>query len=76
MTDAFIWRDAHDGDQFYIGVRWEHGAKKFCRVWASVFVDGMADLFDMNENELKVIGTTPVPIKLEMVLPTTKEATA
>ncbi len=68
MTDAFIWRDANDPDQFYLGIALGPGGTSK-RMWAAVFTDGLSDLFDIEIEDLKAIGTTPVPINLEMVLP-------
>ncbi len=68
MTDALIWRDAHDPDQFYLGIEWKCHGKTFKRMWVAVHIDGLDDLFDMSSEDLKAIGTAPVPIKLEMFL--------
>ena len=67
MKDACIWQDAHDENICHLGVA--NRMSETHALWATISIDGLYDLFDLDSAAVKAIGTTPVPIKLEMVLP-------
>ena len=79
MTDAVIWRDAHDADMFHLGVPFKFKKIDKHTIWATVHVDGMSDLFGIDSEDLDrlvVAGEKPTPIKLEMIFPHKPEAPA
>lgn len=60
MSDTFVWQDSYDKNMYHLGVL---SIGKFC-IWATVFSDGMYDLF--GDIDLSKIASVPVPVKLSL----------
>ena len=70
MTDALIWRDAHDKDMFHLGVEWRLGGMLQHLHCATLTRDALDDLFGVDSEVIEArLNTEPLPIKLEMIFP-------
>ena len=70
---AYIWRDAHDREQFYIGIKMRDG--KFA-VLCDITADSIFDLFGKDARDVirDTVGTTPTRCFLDMKVPETTPA--
>lgn len=63
-----IWRDQYDSDQFFIGIKRNNEILKKYQyiVFGTVFVDGLADMFELSAEDIQSIKTVPIEVTLKL----------
>lgn len=66
MKDAYIWRDKHDHNQYWIGVKNANGSYA---AWFACFTDGFDDIFgDDIAKHIKALTPGDNPWRIHMSL--------
>ena len=67
MNKVYIWRDKHDPNQFWIGIK--NSVGKTYAGWIPIFCDAFSECFGMEAwNEVKDLVPGDDPIRVELAL--------